>query len=139
MGQMIHARMRGTEFVYRVYSTITDAYYTPEMTESQMVRWLIENELESRISRMGYELEGRFARARAQGTSRYGCSQDLNGPWMKQRNWEEGEDCCDEDAEQYLYDRKAVVNLQDSAEKSFEVDGKHVRVTFRVKLVDTLD
>lgn len=53
MGRTIHAKATETGHVFRLWSTTSDTYVTPEMTKEQLVRYMVEDAIEEAVSRVG--------------------------------------------------------------------------------------
>ena len=90
MGQEIHARRRGGEFRYRVWSTITDSYLTEECTEAEVALRLVVDHRVREIydGDAATEILMRLERARSRGTSSLveRAHGDLAGPWLRSRD-----------------------------------------------------
>ena len=87
MGRLIHARTRPDGFRYRVWSTNVDGYLTAELTETELDKWLLDDEIEHITDRHRESFPRQIARANVKGTtdtiSRE--TQDLDGPWEEER------------------------------------------------------
>jgi hypothetical protein len=137
MGTMIHAREREDgEWRYRFWSTVTDCYYTPELTAEQMARWVVEYGISRDLSSVGINLGHRFNRARENGTSAFDASRKPDS-WDEIRD-EWGEDNPHEDPAPWVDDTEVVTYLAyDSVQyEPTVIAGKAVKITYRVELVD---
>lgn len=136
MPKAIHAKKNKGGFLYRFWSTITNSYYTPEMTLEQMVRWRVEYELERIIDRFGANLKQSLETAH---------SQSLEDWDEVGEEWKENEPAfAVEDPEKYIggtvdtflqtynFDRKKG----EPSMVPVVIGGKKVRVKFTVELVD---
>ena len=65
MGQMLHARKIDGEWRYKVWSTVVDAYVTYELTEDQVRRQTLTDDIYRAIDAHEREWPGRLARRRA--------------------------------------------------------------------------
>lgn len=142
MGTMIHAKKtedRG--FLYRLWSTTVDSYYTPEMTLEQMVRWVVEYGLKRHLDDVGMRLVDRFKRANENGTSAHDSRRSPNDDWDEVREGAEEEpELRVDDGEQYIAGTTEMLLWADPWRKvPVTVAGKHVKVTYTVELVDPED
>lgn len=86
---MIHARLIGDVWRFRVWSTICDAYISEEMTAKRIERELLPHYTVYEIS-SGYakkDIAKRLARTTKNGTSSMipGDKQDVHGPWATEK------------------------------------------------------
>lgn len=86
---LIHARRRNGAIVYRVWGSICDAYLTPEMTETELREYLLDD-YSPREREYGVperEIPERIGRANRKGTSSKSPDnvEDLDGPWETER------------------------------------------------------
>ena len=133
MGEIVHARVRGSEYRYRVWSTTVDAYLTPELTEREVVTWLLYRELGCTLQNFGTGVEARLERARAQGSSGFGDNEDPDGGWREQRaEW--GED--DPHASWSKPVPDAVVMRDPLKSEPLKVGGIGFKVTLEVEEFD---
>lgn len=133
----IHARKRDGKMVYRFWGNSGGSYYTPEMTLEQMVLWLVEYDLERLTNREGPELLGRLKRANRKGTScRISAVDERDNPW-RESDADEENDLQADDAEKYIGATMEFLLSEDHmGKKDFLVNGKKVRVTVTVELVE---
>ena len=133
----VHIRKRDGELVYRYWGNSGGGYYTPEMTLNQLVRWLIEYEVGRFVKDTGPRLDDSLDRAQRKGTScMISAANELDTPW-RESDAEEEEDLRVDDPEKYI--DGTMVNLLSSSyigDKEFRVDGKRVRVTVTVEMVE---
>ena len=89
MSHIVHARRVNHAIRYRVWSTVADAYFTPEMTEAEAREWLLEEAREQArrlIERANVEITERLQRAIIRGNSAYGSRiVDIDQPWETER------------------------------------------------------
>jgi hypothetical protein len=133
---MIHAIKRDGEYRFRLWSTVTDCYYTPELTEEQMARCVVDYGVNRDLSSVGINLKHRFKRACESGTSAFNESRKPDS-WDEIRD-EWGEDNPHEDPAPWIDDTEVVTYLtHDPKEKEpVVIGGKALKVTYRVELVD---
>lgn len=87
MGRWIDARQTPDGIRYRVWSSITDTYLTPPLTEAEVSAWLLEDALSQARQDHATHTADRLARAREHGTScRNGYYHArLDEPWETER------------------------------------------------------
>lgn len=86
MGQSIHARRTKNGIRYRVFSSIVDGYLTPELTESEMREWYLNERVERARDEHAREIDSRIQRANTRGTSQLiVASITLDEPWETER------------------------------------------------------
>lgn len=87
MARAIHARRTsGEERRFRVWSTVTDSYLTPELTEAELREWEREDAVREAIARYERTIDDHIRRAREQGTSSdLGDTRDLDAAWDKEQ------------------------------------------------------
>lgn len=87
MARAIHARRTsGEERRFRVWSTITNSYLTPELTESELRAWEREDAVREAIQRYERTINDRVRRAREIGTSSdLGDTRDLDAEWDEEQ------------------------------------------------------
>jgi len=79
---MIHARLTSDGVRFRLWSTITDAYYTDEMTEAEVREYLLEEAVRRAIEEHNRTIDKRIQRTRENGTSSMiGHTRDISGAW----------------------------------------------------------
>lgn len=84
MSHIIHTRKRATDNKFRIWSTNTDSYITPEMDEKELRETVLNMELERAVAEYFREIDGRIERAVRNGTSaRYTTRQNLD--WEVER------------------------------------------------------
>jgi hypothetical protein len=135
MGTLIHAKKSEDGIRFRMWTTYADTYVTPEMTEAQVVRWLVEDDIQRALRDAGREIERRIGRARATGTSAFDGPRGL-GDWDECR---ELGVCQDDDPEEHIDGEFEWILTPDVWRKSatpVTIDGKQVRVTVKIELVD---
>lgn len=138
----IHAKKTEDGLRYRVWSGVVDSYVTPEMTEAQVLRWLIEDSLERTIRKLGEEFE-RVECARKRGTSSYHDSRDFDA-WeselpddestFRDERGDEAE-LIHDDPEKYIAGEFTKL-LTRWREEPPRIDGKRVQVAVSISLVD---
>lgn len=128
----IHARKRGDEMVYRYWGNSGGAYYTPEMNLEQMVRWLVEDDVERVLMSKGRELEERLKRANRKGTScRISAADEKDDPW-RESEVSVSDDLRMADAEEYI---GGTMTFFLDSDKPL-IKGKVVRVKVTVEMVE---
>jgi hypothetical protein len=86
VGLEIHCRQKEGKTVFRLWSTISDQYVTEDLTEEEVDRTIIQNEVSETIERCFRENPERINRAKKKGTSSMvDNAQGLNGPWEEER------------------------------------------------------
>lgn len=85
MGHQIHCRRRDGNYVYRIWSTIVDAYVTDDLNEVELREELMLDFTPREIERGYHEIEirQRLDRAEERGSSSLigDRAVDLSGPW----------------------------------------------------------
>lgn len=89
MGNPIHARLRSGEWQYRIWSTQTDSYITPLLSEQEL-RDAIADNYTAEVKAAGLaelDITKRIARARKRGSSAITrAAVDTAGPWEAELN-----------------------------------------------------
>lgn len=86
MSTMIHARNTPEGMRFRIWSTVTDSYFTKELTEAEVERWTRDEAIREAETQHKREFSDRIARTKQNGTSsRMGDTRKLSGPWDRQR------------------------------------------------------
>jgi hypothetical protein len=82
MAWVIHCRTKGNRTRYRLWSTIVDAYVTEELSEEEVKREILEEEVREVTERVQRETPARIENAKRTGTSSdMEDPHDLYGPW----------------------------------------------------------
>lgn len=88
MPTYIHARKREKGFVFRIWSTIVNAYYCEPLSEEKLRDFLALQCVERALNSFEGEIDERIKRAVADGTSECNRHPDpadrIDGPWYKQ-------------------------------------------------------
>ncbi len=85
---LIHARFRDGTWVYRLWSSTADAYFTGDLSDVDVKRILLDDctVRDIREGRADQAIEERLARTRINGTSSFrGDTQDIGGSWETER------------------------------------------------------
>jgi hypothetical protein len=84
---MIHARATSAGLRFRLWSTITDSYLTPELTESEVRDKLREMAINEAIEQHNRTINDRINRTIEKGTSsQMGDIRNIQGPWEEEKN-----------------------------------------------------
>lgn len=96
---VIHHRIRDGQPVYRLWSTIVDAYLTVDLTYEELLVELQTEAVRAALLSLNADLKSRMGRAHASGTSAGylpsppdGPTVDLSGPWHPERGESAEED-----------------------------------------------
>ena len=89
MGHVIHARVLEDDndiYVFRIWSTVVDAYLTVEMNEEELNMFLLKSAIDQAIdSSMGPQNQRRIDVAKEQGTSGFAdANLSLRSPWKEE-------------------------------------------------------
>jgi len=87
MSQQIHARQTEEGMRFKVWSTITDSYYTDEMTEKELREYLLLDTVVETIRQHLRGIDDRIQRTCEKGTSSLIMedTRELNGPWDEEQ------------------------------------------------------
>jgi hypothetical protein len=87
MARIIHAQQIKDDVLrFRIWSSTTGTYLTPEMTEAQVRQWLLKETLDEALEQYWLQTDKLIQKAILHGTSSLiNRARNLRSPWSKQR------------------------------------------------------
>ena len=122
MGLSIHHKQTDDGPRYRAWSSVTDSYFTPEMTRLELTQWLIMHNLRRYLDREGMGFP--------QWLERHPVDE-----WDQIRD-EWGDDFPNDDAADYINNKLERIFAEGYEGKPVVIDGKKFRITIGLELVE---